>query len=82
MLTIFKVFIEFVAYCFCFMFCSFGHETCGLLAPQPGIRPVPAALEGKVQSSGLPGKSLKEIYKLRSEIWERRWKQTRSEQRE
>ena len=41
---IFKVFIE---CCYCFMFWSFGHEACGLLAPQPGIEPAPSALKGK-----------------------------------
>ena len=33
MWTIFKVFIEFVTICFCFMFCFFGHEACEILAP-------------------------------------------------
>ena len=37
--TIFKVFIEFVKYCFSFMFCFFGPEGCGILAAPPGIKP-------------------------------------------
>ena len=46
--TIFKVFIEFVIILlllFMFWFC--GHEACGILALQPGIKPTPSALEGK-----------------------------------
>ena len=35
-------------YCFCFMFWFFGQEACDLLAPQPGIKPVPPALEGRL----------------------------------
>ena len=44
MWTILKVFIEFLQYCFCFMFQVFGHEACGILASQPGIEPAPPAL--------------------------------------
>ena len=44
--------------CFCFMFWFFGHKACGILAPQPGIKPTPPALEGKVLTTGPPGKSL------------------------
>ena len=40
------------------MFWFFGHEACGILAPQPGIEPAPPALEGEVLTTGLPGKSL------------------------
>ena len=29
------------------MFWFFGHEACGILALQPGIKPTPSALEGK-----------------------------------
>ena len=32
-------------------------EACGILALSPGIKPVSLALEGKVLTSGLPGKS-------------------------
>ena len=35
----------------------FGHVACGTLAPQPGIEPIPPALEGKVLTTGQPGKS-------------------------
>ena len=39
MWDIFKVFIEFVIYCFCFMLLFFGCKACGILAPLPGIKP-------------------------------------------
>ena len=40
------------------MFWFFGHEAYEILAPQPGIEPALPALEGKVLTTGLPGKSL------------------------
>ena len=49
MWTIFKVFIEFVTILLL---------ACGTLAPQPGIEPVPPALEGKVLTLGPAGKFL------------------------
>ena len=39
------------------MFWCFGHEACGILAPQPGIEPTPPALEGEVLTTGPSGKS-------------------------
>ena len=39
------------------MFWFFGHETCGILAPQPGIEPVPFALEGEILTTELQRKS-------------------------
>ena len=59
MRTIFKVFIEFcynIASVLCFGFLAVRHS--GILAPQPGIEPAPAALEGEVLTTGPPGKSL------------------------
>ena len=53
----FKVSVQFVTICFCFMFWLFGHEACGILAPQPGLEPTPLALKGKVSTSGWPSKS-------------------------
>ena len=41
-----------------FLFFS-GPEACGILAPQPGIEPAPPALEGKILTTGPPGKSPK-----------------------
>ena len=39
------------------MFWFFGREACGILAPQPGIKPSPPALKGGVLTTGPPGKS-------------------------
>ncbi|XP_060140769.1 RNA-binding protein 38 isoform X2 [Globicephala melas] len=39
-------------------FWFFGCEACGILVPRPGIEPAPPALEGKVPTTGPPGKSL------------------------
>ena len=39
------------------MFGVFGSEVHGILVPQPGIEPAPLALEGKVLTTGPPGKS-------------------------
>ena len=33
-------------------------EVCGILVPQPGIKPATPGLEGEVLTTGLPGKSL------------------------
>ena len=52
-----KFLLNLSQYCFCFMFWFFGHEACGILTPQPGIEPAPPALEGKVLTTGPPGKS-------------------------
>ena len=56
MWTIFKAFIEFVT--ILLLFYASGGEVCGILAPRPGIEPTPPASEGKVPTTGLPGKSL------------------------
>ena len=56
--TIFEVFIEFVTICcFCFMFWFFVHKACGILAPWPGIEPVPPTVKGEVFITGPLGKS-------------------------
>jgi len=39
------------------MICFLAAEASGILAPQPGIKPTPPALEGKVLISGPLGKS-------------------------
>ena len=46
------------ACCFCFTVWFFGHKVCGILAPQPGMEPTVPTLEGKVSTTGPPGKSL------------------------
>ena len=40
------------------MFWFFGHEACGILAPQPGMELTLPALEGEVLTTGPPGKPL------------------------
>ena len=53
----FKVFIEFVTVLLLlFMLWLFGHEACGISAPQEGIEPSPPALEGEISTTGPPGK--------------------------
>ena len=66
MLTNFKVFIEFVTVFYLFYILVFGYEACGILVPSPGIEPAPPALEGKVATTGLPGKSLLQYSYLKS----------------
>ena len=39
------------------MFWFFGREACGILAPRPGIKPTPPALEGEVLTTGPPEES-------------------------
>ena len=39
------------------MFWFFGHEACGILALQPGIKPAPPTLEGEVSTTAPQGKS-------------------------
>ena len=54
----FKSLLNLSQCCFCFMFWFFGHQAFGILTPWPGIKPTPSALEGRVLTGGLPGKSL------------------------
>ena len=59
MWNILKFFIEFVTISLLFHgFCCFFFrwEACGILASWPGIEPAPPALEGKVLTTGPPGK--------------------------
>ena len=50
MWAILKVCIEFVTVLLLvfFLFWFFDLEACGVLAPQPGIKPIPPTLEGEV----------------------------------
>ena len=54
--AIFKIFIEFVTILLSFFVLVFGLEACGILAPRPGIAPLPSALEGEVLTTGPPEK--------------------------
>ena len=51
-----KSLLNLLQYCFCFLFWIFGPEACGIFAPWPGIEHAPPALEGKVLTTGPPGK--------------------------
>ena len=51
-----KSLLSSLQYCFCFMFWCFGCKICRFLAPQR-IEPTPHTLEGKVLTTGPPGKS-------------------------
>ena len=63
MWTVFKFFPAFVTILLLlFVFCLFGHEACGVLAPWPGIELTFLALEGEVLTTGLPQKSSSHIY--------------------
>ena len=49
------------------MFWLLACEACGILAPQPGTEPTIPALEGKVITTGPPGKSLDQLdFELRT----------------
>ena len=52
-----KTLLTLLQYCFCSVFWFFGHKACRILAPQPGIKLTSSALEGKVSTTGPPGKS-------------------------
>ena len=54
----FKSLLNLLQYYFCFMFCVFGCEAYGILAPWPVIEPVSLALEGSALTTGPPGKPL------------------------
>ena len=56
--TFLKSLLDLLQYCFILLclFVWFGCEACGILVPQPGMKPACPALEGKVLATGLPGK--------------------------
>ena len=64
-----KSLLNLLQYCFCSMFWFFGHEACGILAPQPGIKPASPALEGEVLTTGPPGKSLCVLFLSNIKHW-------------
>ena len=55
MWIVFEVFIQRVT--ILFLFCCFGWEAYGILAPRQGMESAPPALEGEVPNTGPPGKS-------------------------
>ena len=52
----YKVFIDLLQGYFRFTFWFFNYEVCGVLAPLPGIKPAPPALEGEVLTTEPPEK--------------------------
>ena len=65
----FKSLLSLLQHCFYFMFWFFGHEVCGILSPQPGLEPMPPALEGEVLTTGPPGRSLDNPFEHCSSIY-------------
>ena len=55
--SFFKSLLNLLQYCFFFMFCFFGQESCGILVPRPGIKLASPALGGEVLTPGPPGKT-------------------------
>ena len=41
-----------------YFFCHTAWQACGISVPQPGIKPIPPALEAGILTTRLPGKSL------------------------
>ena len=63
MWTIFQVFVECITSLPLFyVFWFSGQQACGILAPWPGIVLSPPALEGKILTTGPPGKSQQFIF--------------------
>ena len=56
-----KSLLNVLQYCFCLMFWAFAPEACRVLAPKPGIKPIPPALEDRILITWSPGKSLKQM---------------------
>ena len=59
--SFFKSLLNLLQYCFFFMFCFFGQESCGILVPRPGIKPTPPALQADslpLDYQGSPRESL------------------------
>ena len=62
--------LNLLQHCFCYIpFVFFGHEACESSAPRPGIEPRPPALEGRVLTTGPPGKSLTHSFYLPGPWW-------------
>ena len=52
-----KSLLNLLQYCFCFMVCFFGHETCGILTASSWIELAPLHWKVKFLTPGVPGKS-------------------------
>ena len=53
-----EVFLAFVTILLLFVFWGFGHEACGILASQPGLKTAPPTPEGQSLEHRTPGKPL------------------------
>ena len=62
MRAISKVFVEFVTIPLLFHLLAFWTQACGIPAPLPEIRPVLLESEGKVPTTGPPGKSHAQVF--------------------
>ena len=58
MLAILKSVLTSLQFASCFIFWFWDHKACGILAPTPRIKPAAPVWEGKVFTTGHPGKSL------------------------
>ena len=56
-------------YFFCSMVWFFGHWACGILAPQPGMEPLPPALEGGDLTTGCQGSRRVPFWSLKVWHW-------------
>ena len=56
---LFLIFLVHLQCCIHVLYINFWPHpaACGISVPQPGIEPIPPALEGKILTSGPPGKS-------------------------
>ena len=66
-----KSLLNLFQYCSCYLFIFkclvfFGYKPCRISALQPKIEPVPAASEGESLSTGLAGKSIFEVLKMKN----------------
>ena len=52
------------------MFICFLLGSMWILAPQPGIEPAPPTMEGKVITTGPPGKSMEKLFLMSPEMLE------------
>ena len=59
-----KSLLNLLQYCFCLMFWSFGPEAGRVLAPKPGIKPIPPALEDRILITYLQQSPSNKCYKI------------------
>ena len=57
------------------MFWCFAHKAWEILAPQPGMEPTPPALEGKLLTTGPPGKPQAGVLEFCEQFYQIKWTQ-------